>query len=118
MNNETKKEYCIIHCRVSSVKQANEGESLGVQESICLDIAKRNGWELAHDPWLESISGRKARTDFDEILKFLDSKPKRVTHYICRSIDRFTRGGTGTYGLMKQELEKRGVEMVDSYGVI
>lgn len=116
----TKKDGAIIHCRVSSSKQAQEGESLDVQGSICLKIAAGREWELKHEPWLESISssGNKKRPDFQEILDFLDTHPGEVQHYIFRSIDRFTRSGSVTYGNMKQELARRGVAMEDSNGII
>lgn len=109
---------CVIHCRVSTAKQAYEGESLKVQREICTAIARERGWQLLHEPWAESFSGRKARPMFDEILAFLDSHPGRVQFYLFRSIDRFTRGGTLAYEQMKRELAIRGVEMVDSLGII
>ena len=110
---------CIIHCRVSTGKQAYEGESLQAQERICRDIAARNGWRLAHDPWLEAYSGRKhARQMFTDVLTFLDQHPGQVRFYVFRAIDRFTRGGVLLYARMKEELAKRGVELVDSMGVI
>ena len=111
--------HCIIHCRVSSTKQASEGESLAVQESICLGIVQRNGWVLAHKPWLEAFSGRKTlRPTFEEILDFLDAHPGKIKYYIFRAIDRFTRGGVTSYDRMRRELEKRGVAMIDGNGVI
>jgi hypothetical protein len=109
----------IIHCRVSSPKQAIEGESLEVQSDICKRIVVERGWTLAHEPWLESFSGRKdRRPTFEEILDFLDAHPRAATFYIFRSIDRFTRGGSFSYELMKRELARRGVEMIDSHGII
>lgn len=119
MENGTEGEFCIIHCRVSSTKQGSEGESLDVQAAICVSIAKSHSWPRAHEPWLEAFSGRKDnRPVFVEVLDFLDKNPGKVRRYIFRSIDRFTRGGTYTYETMKRELSKRGVEMVDSYGII
>jgi len=109
---------CVIHCRVSTPKQAQHGESLPVQEQFCRDLAARNDWELAHAPWLEAFSGRKCRPMFEEILQFLDRNPRRVQFYIFRSIDRFTRGGSYAYEKMKRELAIRGVEMIDGNGVI
>ena len=110
---------CVIHCRVSSAKQAQEGESLDVQESICRNIAADKGWNLAHTPWKESFSGRKThRPMFAEVLDFLDKHPGEVRYYVFRSIDRFTRGGSFTYESMKRDLATRGVELVDSYGII
>ncbi len=118
MTNE-KEPQCIIHCRVSSSKQSGEGESLTVQEAICLKISVDRNWKLAHAPWLESFSGRKnIRPVFEEVLDFLDKHPGEVSYYVFRAIDRFTRGGTYTYDKMKRELSSRGVEMIDSYGVI
>ncbi len=70
---------CVIHCRVSTQKQAYEGESLDVQESICTGIAKNNGWTIAHAPWKESFSGRKNRRPvFDEVLAFLETLCKNL----------------------------------------
>lgn len=89
-----------------------------VQEKACLEIAARCGWKLAHTPWLEAFSGRKGRPIFDEIIAFLDANPGRVGFYIFRSIDRFTRAGSFTYERMKRELAMRGVQMIDSQGVI
>jgi len=109
----------IIHCRVSSAKQAIEGESLEVQSDICERIVAERGWTLAHQPWLESFSGRKdRRPTFEEILDFLDEHPGVAKFYIFRSIDRFTRGGSFSYEQMKRELARRGVEMIDSHGII
>jgi site-specific DNA recombinase len=110
---------CVIHCRVSTPKQAYEGESLDVQANTCERIASERGWHLAHQPWKESFSGRKSqRPVFDEVLEFIDQNPGAVRYYLFRSIDRFTRAGIVVYEEMKHELTKRGVEMVDSYGII
>lgn len=109
---------CVIHCRVSTAKQAYEGESLVVQQELCAAIARERGWRIAHEPWAERFSGRKQRPLFAEILAYLDEHPGQVKYYLFRSIDRFTRGGTLAYEQMKRELTLRGVEMVDSFGII
>jgi len=109
---------CIIHCRVSTSKQSQEGESLDVQTAVCSKIAAEKGWALAHAPWKESFSGRKTRPVFAEILAFLDAHRGEVQFYLFRSIDRFTRGGSLAYEQMKRELALRGVEMVDTFGII
>jgi DNA invertase Pin-like site-specific DNA recombinase len=110
---------CVIHCRVSTQKQAYEGESLDVQASMCRSIAENKGWILAHEPWKESFSGRKShRPVFEEILAFIDANPRRIQYYVFRAIDRMTRGGTTAYDHMKRELTRRGVSMIDSQGLI
>ncbi|MEN9920736.1 MAG: hypothetical protein RL538_629 [Candidatus Parcubacteria bacterium] len=96
-----------------------EGESLTVQAEACKKIAHSKGWKIVHEPWFESFSGRKDdRPVFNEILQFLDRNPGLVKYYVFRSIDRFTRRGAYAYETMKQELSRRGVLMMDSYGVI
>lgn len=110
---------CVIHCRVSTGKQAYEGESLESQAAVCRSIAERQGWQIATTPWLEAYSGRKtARPMFDEVLAYLDAHPGEVKFYVFRAIDRFTRSGIVQYEAMKQQLQGRGVELVDSMGVI
>lgn len=116
--NTLNKSKAIGHCRVSSKKQAQEGESLDVQEGIVTALVEYKGWELVHI-WKESYSGRKNnRPVFQEILDYLDANPGTIQYYVFRAIDRFTRGGTGIYEHMKNELAKRGVEMVDTMGMI
>lgn len=110
---------CVIHCRVSTSKQAYEGESLDLQCDICRRIAVTRGWTLLREPWKENYSGRKdARPVFDEILAFIDAHPGQVRYYIFRSIDRFTRSGAIEYERMRRAIERRGVELVDSLGLI
>ena len=109
---------CIIHCRVSTPKQSEQGESLDDQRKICEGIAHDRDYKILAI-FRESFSGRKKyRATFEEILAFIDKHPGQVKYYIFRVIDRFTRGGTFVYETMKQELTKREVEMIDSYGII
>ena len=108
----------IGHCRVSSSKQAQEGESLDVQEGIVRAHAERNDWNMVRI-WHENYSGRKdSRPVFNEILAYMDAHPGLIEYYVFRTIDRFTRGGTGMYEQMRQELLRRGVTMVDTGGMI
>jgi site-specific DNA recombinase len=116
--NTFKKPKVIIHCRVSSAKQAQEGESLEVQKDILINFAEQRGWEVVK-MYSESFSGWKTtRQTFKDILAYFDTHPGEVEFYVFRAIDRFTRGGTETYGLMKRELQCRGVQMVDTQGMI
>ena len=116
--NPTNKPKAIAHCRVSSKRQAIEGESLEVQEKQASDLARYRGWDLA-EVFSESFSGRKNnRQTFNDVLAYIDANPGVISYYIFKSIDRFTRGGTELYDPMKRELSKRGVQMVDIMGMI
>ncbi|MFA6918386.1 MAG: recombinase family protein [Candidatus Gracilibacteria bacterium] len=112
---------CVVQCRVSSYGQAQEGESLEVQERIVRNFAANKGWRIVpgNKVWKTAISGRKKdRDDFKEILDFIKANPGLVNHYVFRSIDRFTRAGIGEYDRMNKELAAHGVSIVDTSGVI
>lgn len=109
---------CVIYCRVSTTKQAQEGESLETQEKICRGIAVSRHLEVL-DIFSEPFSGRKdSRPAFDEMMKFLKKHSNDVSYVIVRMIDRFTRGGSLSYEAIKADMAKYGVELIDSTGVI
>jgi site-specific DNA recombinase len=117
MNGDKRKPGCVIDCRTSTRKQKNEGESLEVQVGICRRIAQDRGWSIREE-WALDFSGRTDVMVFREQLEFIDANPRLVQNYLFRAIDRFTRGGSLRYEQMREELARRGVQMVDSYGII
>lgn len=109
---------CVIYCRVSTPKQAQEGESLGTQEKICRGIADTRKIKVSN-VFSEPFSGRKDRRPvFDEMMNYLKNNNGKVQYVIVRMIDRFTRGGSLSYESIKATLVKYGVELIDSTGII
>lgn len=110
----------IAHARVSSPKQAQQGDSLDVQAKTFQSIIESKGWSLIDGKiWRESYSGRKKdRPVWNEIIAYIKKHPGEVQYYLFKSIDRFTRKGTLTYLTMQEELGKYGVQMVDANGLI
>ncbi len=109
---------CLIYCRISSAKQAQQGESIGDQEKICLSIAERNTFKVLK-VFKEQFSGRKDdRPVIDDIFSFIKKSSQKVNILIFRAIDRFTRGGTLGYENLKKRLADYGVELIDSNGII
>ncbi len=107
----------LIHTRISSTRQS-DGESHDTQKEACLFVANRYGAKVVKI-FNETFSGRKNnRPVFEEALEFIDNSKIKIDYYIIRAIDRFTRAGTAEYEWMKKELTKRGVELIDSYGII
>lgn len=45
-------------------------------------------------------------------------KDKKIKYLFIKSIDRMTRAGSAIYGLLKTQLAKYGVDVIDVYGVI
>ena len=109
---------CIIYCRVSSAKQAQEGESLEDQKKICEILAERNKLTVL-EVFPEQFSGRKNdRPVIEDIITYIKKHPNKVQYLIFRAIDRFTRNGTLGYEMLKQRLAQYGVELIDANGVI
>lgn len=116
-----KKPGVIAHARVSSPKQAQQGDSLDLQEKQFRDIASAKGWDILPNGkvWREGFSGRKeVRLAWNEIIDHIKKNPGEIQYYLFKSIDRFTRGGTLPYLMMQKELTKYGVQMVDVNGLI
>ncbi len=112
---------CVIYCRVSTIKQAQDGESLEAQEKICRQIASSKNLQIVPNGkvFRESFSGKKDhRPVLDKVLEYIKTHPNEVNYFVFRVIDRFTRGGSLSYETIKAELAKSNVELIDSYGVI
>ena len=115
---EAQKKNCIIYCRVSSSKQAQQGESLEVQEKICLGIADNLKLSVLNI-FKEQFSGRKDdRPVMEDIFSYLKRNPKKVDVLIVRAIDRITRNGTSGYDNLTNRLADYNVRVVDSSGII
>lgn len=109
---------CLALVRVSSAKQAQQGESLEDQTAVCQTVADRNSltlWEV----FPEQFSGRKAdRPVIEDIISYIKKHPGRIQYLIFRSIDRFTRNGTFGYESLKRRLAEYNVGLIDGNGVI
>ena len=112
---------CIIYCRVSSAKSAQEGESLDTQDGICRKFVADRGFAIVPNGTVfrETFTGRKDnRPVLDEVFDYIEKNPGKVDYFVFRVIDRFTRGGSYSYEGIKKRLAAYGVEMIDTYGVI
>lgn len=112
---------CIIYCRVSTAKSAQEGESLDTQDTNCRKFVEGKGFNIVPNGkvFRETFSGRKdTRPVLEEIFEYIEKNPGKVRYFVFRVIDRFTRGGSYSYEGIKNRLAAYGVEMIDTYGVI
>src|SRR3989344_2689859 len=108
---------CIIDCRVSDEIQL-KGGSLEDQEVVGRRFAERNGWNILKVFRKPHSATTTERDDLTEILHFIKTSKKPVHHYIFKCIDRFTRAGYPEYEKLKSEIEKLGVQVWDTYGII
>ncbi|HNT29317.1 MAG TPA: recombinase family protein, partial [bacterium] len=108
----------VIYCRISSLRQLNEGESLDQQERQCQRTAEINRLEVAK-VFKETYSGRKdSRPAFDEMMAYIKDSKRGIKAVIFRDIDRLTRKGSHSFTDIKLDLEAHGIELIDSYGYI
>lgn len=120
VNNNIKIEDSVAYIRVSSTKQAQQGESIEDQTLLAQSTAGMKNLRIVPDNkvFVDVFSGRKQeRPVYEELKKYCRTHPN-VKKCLIRGIDRFTRGGAVVYETMKKELEDIGVELIDSYGII
>lgn len=113
-NNKT----AILYCRVSTDKQAQNWDSLDVQEKECRAYCERMHITVV-EVFREQFTGTSVqRPALTEALKFLKEQRKSIDYCIIHKIDRSTRWGLGDYYEIKKQLENFGTKLKDAYGVI
>ncbi len=108
---------CVIDCRVSD-KQQLQGNGLDDQTKVGIRVANNRDWEILKVFRKQHSATTTERDDFDEVLAWIRASKKPVNFYVCKSIDRFTRGGYEEHMRMKKKLKEIGVTVVDSQGII
>lgn len=103
--------------RVSTTKQGTNGDSPEAQKEQIERFAETKGIVIKkYFVFLESAS--KAQQPMQEAIDYCKDPKNKVELFIIKSIDRFTRGGSLSYDLLKNQLDACQVSLVDIYGVI
>ena len=103
--------------RVSTTKQGKDGDSPEAQKEQIERFAENKGITIKKFfVFMESAS--KEQQPMQEAIDYCKNKKNDVNLFIIKSIDRFTRGGSLSYDLLKDQLDKYDVSLVDIYGVI
>ena len=103
--------------RVSSVKQGVEGDSPEAQKEQIERFASSRGFDIKKFfVFMESAS--KEQQPMQEAIDYCKDPQNNISHFIIKSIDRFTRGGSLPYDLLKSQLEESKVKLIDIYGII
>lgn len=103
--------------RVSTMKQGTDSDSPEAQKEQIERYAENKGIVIKKFfLFLESAS--KEQQPMQEAVDYCKDPKNGVDLFIIKSIDRFTRGGSLSYDLLKTQLDQCGVTLVDTYGVI
>jgi hypothetical protein len=103
--------------RVSTTKQGRDGDSPEAQKEQIERFAMNKGITIKKFfVFMESAS--KEQQPMQEAIDYCKNKKNQVDLFIIKSIDRFTRGGSLSYDLLKTQLDSCGITLVDTYGVI
>lgn len=106
----------VIYCRVSTVKQENNWDSLNSQEKACRNYCKNNDIQVL---WVfkEAFSWKtKSRPVFTEAIN--NAKENDVNYFVIFDIDRFSREWYWAYSDLKEDLYNNKIELRDSKNII
>src|SRR3989344_2926207 len=117
MENQIKIDNAVAAIRVSSIKQGLQGDSPDDQKKQIERFAQIHNIIIKkYFVFLESAS--KEVQPLQEAVDYCKNPKNNIQIVIIKSIDRFTRGGSFFYEELKNQLVKRGIKLVDLYGVI
>jgi site-specific DNA recombinase len=113
MENQNKQilKRAVIYCRVSTVEQAEEGNSLVTQERACREYATKNGFEVIESYIERGESAKTAdRTQLQKMLAYATQKKSQISAVIVYKIDRLSRNTTD-YSNFRVLLKRYGVQI-------
>ncbi len=117
MQSELSGKNAVAAIRVSTTKQGTEGDSPEAQKEQIERFAQNKGFIIKkYFVFMESAS--KEQQPMQEAVNYCVDAKNAIDLFIIKSIDRFTRGGSLSYDMLKTQLESSHVQLVDIYGVI
>jgi DNA invertase Pin-like site-specific DNA recombinase len=117
MANQVLMKNAVAAIRVSTMKQGIDGDSPDDQKDQIEQHAAVRGIKITkYFVFLESAS--KEQQPMQEAIDYCIDPKNNIQHFIVKSIDRFTRGGSFFYDTLKNQLDDCNVSLVDIYGVI
>ncbi|NCU29734.1 hypothetical protein EOM60_03935 [Candidatus Saccharibacteria bacterium] len=117
MHSELAGKNAVAAIRVSTTKQGTDGDSPEAQKEQIERFAETKGITIKkYFVFMESAS--KEQQPMQEAVDYCKDPKNAVDLFVIKSIDRFTRGGSLSYDMLKNQLEASKVQLVDIYGVI
>ncbi len=110
-NSQPNNKRAVVYVRVSTMEQAEEGNSLATQEKICREYASKNGFDVV-EVFIERGESAKTadRTQLQKMLGYCTQKKNQISAVIVYKIDRLSRN-TDDYSQLRILLKRYGVEI-------
>ena len=107
----------VLAVRVSTTGQGIDGDSPEAQIEQGKLYAPTHGINITKIlTYLESAAGDNQ--PMQHVIDYAVDPKNEIDVVLVKSIDRFTRAGATAYDLLKRQLEPRGIDLEDMYGVI
>src|SRR5690554_2776003 len=105
----------LLAIRVSSGKQKREGDSPEEQRQRGQNLADNQNINIV-DTVILVESASHEEQPMQEIVERCKANPA-INFVLIKAIDRFTRGGSAAYIKLKEQLDKLGVTLIDTFGI-
>ena len=107
----------VLAVRVSTVGQGIDGDSPEAQIEQGKRYPPAHGMNITKIlTYLESAAGDNQ--PMQHVIDYAIDPKNDIDVVLVKSIDRFTRGGSTAYDLLKRQLDPYGIDLEDIYGVI
>lgn len=106
----------LLAVRVSSGKQKRDGDSPEEQRQRGENLARNQNIDIADTIVLVESASHEDQP-MQEIVEYCRAHPE-IQVVLIKAIDRFTRGGAEAYIKLKEQLDRLGVELLDTFGII
>ena len=107
----------VLAVRVSTIGQGIDGDSPEAQIEQGKQYAPAHGINIVNIlTYLESAAGDNQ--PMQHVIDYALDPKNKIDVVLVKSIDRFTRGGSTAYDLLKRQLEPNNIDLEDMYGVI
>ena len=116
MPNDNRPRIGLLAIRVSSGKQKRDGDSPEEQRQRGESHAAVQNISIAETVILVESASHEEQP-MQEIIERCKANPA-INCVLIKAIDRFTRGGSAAYIMLKQQLDKLGVILIDTFGII
>ena len=117
MNPRSKQRNGVLAVRVSTIGQGIDGDSPEAQIEQGQRYAPAHGINIVKVlTYLESAAGDNQ--PMQHVVDYALDPKNEIDVVLVKSIDRFTRGGSFAYDQLKRQLDPRGIDLEDMYGVI